>query len=129
MKEQTKGKNSFPLNPFLFAFCFNKVFWNLIISYAGNLIWKKIKNVRCVLRYRYGLASLHSRSRWSLGSDNSVYLARSCRRSTHILLRYAPQNIRYTRTLDDISPFGLNIYNKDEEAPFYFNLIFLGKTI
>jgi len=27
MKEQTKGKNSFPLNPFLFAFCFNKVFW------------------------------------------------------------------------------------------------------
>ena len=34
-------------------------------------------------------------------SDNSVYLVtvRLRRVSTHILLRYAPQNIRYTQTL------------------------------
>ena len=34
-----------------------------------------------------------------VGAYNTVYLAHSCRRSTHICLRYATTNIRYTETL------------------------------
>lgn len=34
-----------------------------------------------------------------VGAYNTVYLARSCRRSTYICLRYATANIRYTGTL------------------------------
>ena len=37
------------------------------------------------------------------GSYNTEYAVRSCRRSTHILLRYAPQNIAYSETLCAIS--------------------------
>ena len=38
-----------------------------------------------------------------VGAYNTVYLAHSCRRSTHICLRYATANIRYTGTLYEIS--------------------------
>lgn len=37
------------------------------------------------------------------GAYNTVYLARSCRRSTHICLRFTTANIRYTETLSEIA--------------------------
>ena len=43
-----------------------------------------------------------------VGAYNTVYLARSCRRSTHICLRYATTNIRYADTLDEIIKLLLN---------------------
>ncbi len=43
----------------------------------------------------YATATLRSRSTSCLlGSDNSVYLARSCRRSTHILANARTSDIR-----------------------------------
>jgi len=48
-------------------------------------------------------------------SANSVYLVtvRLRRASTHILFRYAPQNIRYTRTLSEIACYIYSINNKN----------------
>lgn len=55
----------------------------------------------------YVAATLRSRrTSCLLGSDNSVYLVTAlARASTHILLLYAPQNIRYTQTLYEIHVF------------------------
>ena len=84
------------------------------------------KNKICSLQ-KSGSAKAEQKEKHT--SYNSVYLVtvRLRRAFTHILLRYAPQNIRYTRTLCEINFLSIFIFrfyglNNDE------NLIFIFKT-
>ena len=63
--------------------------------------------------WKYAKATLHSHfAIASFGSPNTVYLARSCSRSTHIcqkllIFKGILANIRYTETLDEIIFYNL----------------------
>ena len=78
----------------------SSIFQNKKIKYnnrkptKNGIIWinfSKIRKARCTLAHT------------SLGAYSTVYLARSCRRSTHICLRFTTANIRYTETLFKIA--------------------------
>jgi len=79
----------------------SSIFQNKKIKYNNK---KPTKNGIIWINFqKYAKATLHSHSAIAkFGSPNTVYLARSCRRSTHICLRFTTANIRYTETLDAI---------------------------
>ena len=101
--EQIKGKNSLPLNPFLFAFYLNKIrsfgFWAFTPNpSAQNPKRKKkfenfLKQFRLLSEKRKGIHQL----------TRHIWLRLFTKASTHICLRYATANIRYAETLSKMS--------------------------